>query len=1033
MVRVLVGALVLALAVAAGARADPLPAAVRAGNHETFGRIVVDLPAGVTAYARAEGAGGVRVHIIGGTLAGSVHPPTNVVAVNIEGSDAHLILAPGARFTATHMAGRLAIDVFAGTTPTALAAAAPPRVAPAAPAVVPKGKRGKRFSGPAPRPWPNQSAPPSAAPPSAAAPPPAQMESPAGTALPPDMAATGGPESLRVPLQQLLQGTLPGVLRPPSPASPAPASPPADTAAAAPLTAPVTEVARTPLPPPGGQGPLAIAAQPGGETMVLPFAATTGAAAFRRGGQTVVVFDERRPLDLSGLHDDPAMAAAFGDAQVQLLPEATVVRITLPPQAGLTLSRTAAGWALASVAQSPTLEPIRGDIADGAMRLAAAAPGQVISVPDPETGGALLVGTQTKPGQGVPVRRRTPDFTLLQTMQGVAVEPASDALTLQVAPPRQPPGFVLATAATPGGPPGGPGVALDPLGPEALAALDAARMTRRWDFPALPTEALLRRLQAATEDAAAAPPQARTAGRLAATQAMLALGLGAEADALGSLIVTDDARAVDDPDLAGLTAVAALLAGRLGEADAITAPRLDGTDEVTLWRAARLAMQREGAPEAAAGFAATIPLLLAYPQALRDRLLPLAAETMVLGGEPEAARRLLEARKDDGGLDYARGLLAERDGHAAPALAIYDRLAQSPDRRLSYRAGLRAAELRLGTGAFTMSQAADALDKQIYAWRGGPHELALRLRVAELRQKSGNWRAALALLRETGSDPVAQTWPDAKATIRGRMGEVFAQALAGDSRAALPPLELVSLLEENPDLLPDGEAGRALASRLADRLVALDLPKRAGPVLEKLMNATPPGAARAELGARLAALRLDQSDPTGALEALSASAAEGLPPAVDEARTITFARATAARGALAPATAALAALGTPAADEARATLLERARDWPGAVSALESYAQRTVPPEGPLADVPAQVLLRLASAAAQAGDEPLLTHLRDHDLLRMPAGKFADMFKLLTERPVQGVADLPRAAQEAALARGLPAALKMLGAGVVAP
>jgi hypothetical protein len=69
------------------------------------------------------------------------------------------------------------------------------------------------------------------------------------------------------------------------------------------------------------------------------------------------------------------------------------------------------------------------------------------------------------------------------------------------------------------------------------------------------------------------------------------------------------------------------------------------------------------------------------------------------------------------------------------------------------------------------------------------------------------------------------------------------------------------------------------------------------------------------------------------------------------------------------------------------------------------------------------VLLRLASAAAQAGDEAMLGQLRDHDLPRMPAGKLADMFRLLTERPVEGVSDLPRAAREATLARAMPAAL----------
>ena len=42
----------------------------------------------------------------------------------------------------------------------------------------------------------------------------------------------------------------------------------------------------------------------------------------------------------------------------------------------------------------------------------------------------------------------------------------------------------------------------------------------------------------------------------------------------------------------------------------------------------------------------------------------------------------------------------------------------------------------------------------------------------------------------------------------------------------------------------------------------------------------------------------------------------------------------------------------------------------------------------------------------------------------MAGGPIGDMFRLLTADPVRGVADLPRAGQETALARGLPGDLR---------
>jgi hypothetical protein len=261
--------------------------------------------------------------------------------------------------------------------------------------------------------------------------------------------------------------------------------------------------------------------------------------------------------------------------------------------------------------------------------------------------------------------------------------------------------------------------------------------------------------------------------------------------------------------------------------------------------------------------------------------------------------------------------------------------------------------------------------------------------------------------------------PDQRDPVRARMETVFAAALANDALTPLPPLELVAMVEENPDLIAEGEAGLALASRLASRLAELDLPRRSAPVLEKLVAAAAPGVVRAELGGRLAETRLQIGDSAGALAALAASGAEELPPGVLEARTLVWARATAAAGDPARAAEALGGLETPAAEALRARLLEQARDWKGATTALRAMVARDVPMEGPLSEAHAEMLLRLASAAAQAGDEATLSQVSARDAAGLPRGRAADMLRLLVEGPVQTPDDLPRARREAAVAEGL--------------
>ena len=45
------------------------------------------------------------------------------------------------------------------------------------------------------------------------------------------------------------------------------------------------------------------------------------------------------------------------------------------------------------------------------------------------------------------------------------------------------------------------------------------------------------------------------------------------------------------------------------------------------------------------------------------------------------------------------------------------------------------------------------------------------------------------------------------------------------------------------DLSSDGPDGEPMRAQMADKLMALDLPKRADPVLQRLLRASPEGAA----------------------------------------------------------------------------------------------------------------------------------------------------------------------------------------------
>jgi hypothetical protein len=462
-----------------------------------------------------------------------------------------------------------------------------------------------------------------------------------------------------------------------------------------------------------------------------------------------------------------------------------------------------------------------------------------------------------------------------------------------------------------------------------------------------------------------------------------------------------------------------MLAGRPDEAAGIDDPRLTGSDEIALWRAVRAALHDGRNVPAAAVFGSAMPLLLSYPTPLRDRLLPLALETMMLAGQADAASVVAAKLPDMQELDLARAYALEAQDSTA-ALALYDRVATGSDRRARAVASRKAVELRIASGELTPAQGADALERLVFAWRGDGVELALRLRIAALRADAAAWRAALAGLRES-----LALFPDQQAPVREMLTQVYHRSLSAEGQVALSPIDLVALAEENTDLMPSGPAGHRLAEDLADRLMGLDLPIRAQAVMEKLVAETSPGVARAALGQRLAVLHLEEGRPTAALTVLSGTVVEGaLPPDLLEQRTLTFARAAAAAGDLPAALVALDQLGTAASLEARAALLERTSNWPAAVVDLSAMVAK-LPGSGGLDDVQGRLVLRLAASAARSGDAAHLARLRQSYAPRMPAEQ-RDVLLVMTVAPIRDEGDLERAGGEARQAQALPGALHAL-------
>ena len=283
---------------------------------------------------------------------------------------------------------------------------------------------------------------------------PGQPTRAAPAAQPPEPATRRNPREATPP-----PAAQPAPVPPVTPAKAEDAPPPPAAAAASP------EPPR-PAPPPAASRPASV---------LLPAEAGVGAAAFRRADVGTVVLDGRVPLDLSALGGGPA----FAGASVRHGQASTVLSVPLPPSQGLALSREPGGWRVALAEDAVPPAAIGAEPGPGGLLLLLDNPGQVVTVADPATGLALLVGTVSPAAGAGPAllpARRTPGYVLAPTWLGVVAEPLSDLIELRPAAR----GFTLLS-------PGLPGVPAPAQPPEAF--------TRRFDLPDLPMAALTQRLR----------------------------------------------------------------------------------------------------------------------------------------------------------------------------------------------------------------------------------------------------------------------------------------------------------------------------------------------------------------------------------------------------------------------------------------------------------------------------------------------------------------------------------------------------------
>ncbi|MCW2246957.1 putative negative regulator of RcsB-dependent stress response [Azospirillum fermentarium] len=820
------------------------------------------------------------------------------------------------------------------------------------------------------------------------------------------------------------------------PAAPAPAAPPpaahAPAAQTPPVPAPAAPAARqTAALPPGPPAPAAPAAAPApaaptAERGALVFEVNGPAsmALFPRAGYLYAVFDKPLPIGAGKVIGIPP--EQVGGIEPVPATGGSAFRIRIGPFVWPAVERQGSTWRVVPMTNltAPPPQELRVDPEPefllGARVLVRTGDAHtIVQFTDPEVGDRLHVVPLPVASQAVSQPHRYPDAEILGAFQGVAVRPIADAVTVRPVKegveitaagglhlsspadtgPRTPP---AAGPVSEGPRPSAQQQAMVPPSSQAQPKGRRLFSPEAWQRGGLENFTDSRQQLQMNIVEAADVDRPRT--QLDLARFFFANGFGPET--LGMLEMLQNAQPDLDgwPEFRALRGASRFLAGDLagGRSDLMD-PALIDNGEAALWRAAIDAEQRNW-PQASRGFRDNFAILTKYPEPLLSRLGFLGAEAALQAGDTVTAKRILDKIEQKIGIDsedipalhFLRGeqlrQAGETDRAGEELKAAYNGL----DRLYHAKAGLALVNLELAEGKMSPAAAVERLAGLTYVWRGDELEAAIRQRLAEVHIAAGNYAEGFNTMKENAalaSDP-------AKAEqITQDMQRTFAE-LFKDGAARLPTMDALALYDQFRELTPVGAAGDEMIRQLAERLIQLDLLAKAADLLQHQVAYRLSGMDKANIGTRLASVRLLDNKPEEAIQALEMSNVPGIPPETQAERRIMRAKALAEMGKSSEAVQLLAQDDSREANLLRVDIAWRSQNWAQAATALGKIVGPPPAPNQPLKSETSQMVLNRAVAMALGGDSTGLGILRREFGAVMDKGPDSDAFRLLT-RPEQ--------------------------------
>ena len=724
-----------------------------------------------------------------------------------------------------------------------------------------------------------------------------------------------------------------------------------------------------------------------GKDIAFPFAGPVASAVFRRGDSIWIVFDQEVDLRLPVELKD---GDVIQDVQWTHNDGFTAMRIKAPSVGSLSAQSDGLIWRVRlggrTLNNNATEVAINRDDSSGSPSLNVNLAGatRIAWIRDPSVGDRMAIACARGPVKNMTTARTTLEATLGSTAQGVVVEHMTPDVSVTV-------DGDLVEVTRPGG------LTLSSLDPNAKA--DDSRLTYKnalypsltnADWSTAPDEGFLARysaLQAAAADEAQGGADAKTEARLALARFLVGQGLTYEAQGMLDLLVKQNVKALDDPQVRGLRVAAKMMSGRYADAQSdLSSPALAADPSARLWEAYAEVKSGHYA-DALKDFAAGSKALDQFPIVWRVRLASAAAYAALQTKDMKTANGMITYAVNQDGPPLEKlaaylidAQIIEASGDKQRALNVYEAVSKASEERIAAPATMHAAMLRFQLGQAKAPETLAQLDSLRYRWRGDDTELQIINSMGQIYLSLGRYRDALQVLKTAGQQFGNQ--PQA-VQIQTTLSQSFRNLFLGGMADGLQPVEALGIFYDFRELTPIGADGDEMVRRIVRRLVDVDLLDQAAGLLQYQIDNRLQGVAKASVASDLAAIYLMDRNPQKALQALWNTRTTLLPKNVMQERRVLEARALSQLGQPDKALDALGNDTSPDGNDIRADIYWQQRDWAKSAAVLEKTLGDRYKSDSPLSLAEEGRVIRAGVAYSLLKDQASLNRFNDR------WGKFA--------------------------------------------